>query len=691
MKKEYLLIILLLIIISVVKAQNSEIDSLEKVLSNYKKQDTIKIQLLNKVAHLVYRTNIKKTLLYATQADSLSGIINYKKGKAESIRLIGLYHDEKGNYPQALHYYQKSLKINEEIKYKEGQVRCYINIGLIYRMQGNFPKALENFKEALNLSEEIAYKRGSIYCYINIGNLYIDQGDYHRALEYYQKSLKINEELEDKEGISYTYANIGIIYFFQDDYPRALEYYLKSLEIDEELGDKLGMSVLYNNISELYTNQGDYKQALYYNQESLTIKEELGDKNGMCHSYKNFGNIYAKMESYSKAIDYYKKGLELSEEMGLKGIITSCNYGLSKVNYELNKYSLSKNYGEKAYKTAKEIGEKEKIKEASEILAKTYASLGDYKKAYNYQIEFKAQSDSLINDENTKKILGLEYQYLYEKEKQAIMLEQSKKDEIHIREIEKQKTIRNFSIIVFTSLIFISLLLFNRYKLNQKRASLEFEKHHAEVENRLLRSQMNPHFIFNSLYSIQGFVASNDSQTAQSYIVDFASLMRAILNNSRESFIPLEKEIETIRLYMKLEQMRFAEKFSYRIEIDNNIEQEFILVPPMLIQPFVENSIIHGLFPKEGNGNLTIEMKEQNNSLLCSIIDDGIGREESYKQKEIKVKEHKSVGIEVTKNRLKLLGEELKMNTFINIIDLKDENNKALGTKVDILIPTKEA
>ncbi|MCP4354254.1 MAG: histidine kinase, partial [Proteobacteria bacterium] len=241
------------------------------------------------------------------------------------------------------------------------------------------------------------------------------------------------------------------------------------------------------------------------------------------------------------------------------------------------------------------------------------------------------------------------------------------------------------------ALIIIIFLLFNSYRLVQNKAKLRLEKHQAETENRLLRSQMNPHFIFNSLYSIQGFIAKKDTKIAENYLVDFAILIRSILTNSSESFIPLEKELESLELYMKLEQLRFKNKFEFTIDIDESVEEEFILVPPMLIQPFIENSISHGIFPKSGKGNIIIKMKDQGNSLFCSVIDNGIGREEAMKRKENQNKEHKSLAIEITKNRLGLLGKELGVKTSLDIFDLTDDSDKSIGTQVDIAIPIKDA
>ena len=198
---------------------------------------------------------------------------------------------------------------------------------------------------------------------------------------------------------------------------------------------------------------------------------------------------------------------------------------------------------------------------------------------------------------------------------------------------------------------------------------------------------MNPHFIYNSLNSIQSFISSEKSYEAEKYLAQFARLMRGILENSRNNLITLDKEIETLELYLKIEQLRFENRFTYKISIDENIETDFIAIPPMLIQPFIENSIIHG-FNGIGNGKIDISFTENDDSLMCEVDDNGIGRNASENLN----KKHKSLAGEITKERLDVLSKEYHKEAFFKIIDKTEEStNKALGTKIIIQIPIIEA
>ncbi len=244
-------------------------------------------------------------------------------------------------------------------------------------------------------------------------------------------------------------------------------------------------------------------------------------------------------------------------------------------------------------------------------------------------------------------------------------------------------------IVLITSLIWILVYLRIR-KLKKEheveRKMLEIEKQMFEVEQHSLRLQMNPHFIFNSLNSIQGFVLENDTDGAIVYLSKFSHLMRLILNNSKESFIPLRDELKAISYYIELEQLRFDFKFDFRINIDERIDTDFIGIPPMLIQPYIENAVIHGMINKKGKGNIQINLSMEEKYLICNIIDDGIGREASGLLRAKTGLRHKPKGMLITKERLDLLNKQLNSNLSVYITDLFDESSKSTGTKVTLKI-----
>ena len=207
------------------------------------------------------------------------------------------------------------------------------------------------------------------------------------------------------------------------------------------------------------------------------------------------------------------------------------------------------------------------------------------------------------------------------------------------------------------------------------------------LEQRLFRSQMNPHFIFNSLASVQNFIVKQDDTKASIYLSRFSELVRSILNNSLQEQITLEEELTTIENYLELQKVRFPKKFDYSIEVDEKIDPENMFIPPMLAQPFIENAIEHGIKHKDSKGNIRIRFKFDKSKILYEVEDDGIGREKAQEILMKHDKEHKSLATVITRDRIKALNKKFKRKILMDIIDLKNNKNEATGTIVKFEIP----
>ena len=219
---------------------------------------------------------------------------------------------------------------------------------------------------------------------------------------------------------------------------------------------------------------------------------------------------------------------------------------------------------------------------------------------------------------------------------------------------------------------------------------LEIQKEVFELEQKSLRLQMNPHFLFNSLNSIQSFVIKNDTDKAIYYLSRFSQLMRTILYNSQQTFVLIKDELKVIKNYLDLEKLRYDDAFEYIIHLDAEIEEDFYAIPPMIIQPYIENAIIHGLLNKKEKGHLKIELKLLGNYIFCVIQDDGIGREASANIKMQSGIIHKSTGMLITQERLNILNSKNKDKISVKIIDLYDEFGEAKGTRIELMIIYKE-
>ncbi len=248
-----------------------------------------------------------------------------------------------------------------------------------------------------------------------------------------------------------------------------------------------------------------------------------------------------------------------------------------------------------------------------------------------------------------------------------------------------------FKLLIVLAIISLSILAFiYRLKLVEKRERLKTLQltRLSNAELKALRSQMNPHFVFNAINSVQYFITNNDPASSQKYLSKFAKLIRYVVDNSKPAAIPLSRELEALNLYLDLESLRFENKFEYNIIINDNVDIDNIQIPSMLIQPFVENAIWHGLMHKESKGKININISLKDQGIICIIEDNGIGRKRSREIIKEKNNEfHKSVGMSITQERLDVINQKNNSNFTINVIDLEDGNGKSIGTRVELNLP----
>jgi tetratricopeptide (TPR) repeat protein len=434
-------------------AQTPKIDSLKKALSTLPKptnklSDSTYIKTLNELAREYLNINPDTAIILAQQGLQLSQKINWKKGKAICLNALGRCNRMKGNYPQALEYYNKGLKLAVELPDKSLQAKFLGNIGIVYYDQSDYPKALEYYFKALKINEELGNKRSMAINLGNIGIVYHEQSDYTKALEYYFKALKIDEELGNKRDIAADLGNIGLVYDDLSDYPKALEYFFKALKIDEELGNKNGIARHLGNIGNVYYAQSDYPKALEYYFKALKIYEELGDKKDMAITFGNIGDLYRTTGKFKESEKYLKQALALSDSLGTLDVTR---------NNELHLYQL-------------------------------YDTLSQYKLALIHFKKYIAARDTIDNDEKRKKINYLVNKYEWEKKEALINAEREKERALFEANQRRNKII---IIAVTTGMIMLGVFLvfvYRSLRITRKQKAIielqkqEVEKQKAEVE-----------------------------------------------------------------------------------------------------------------------------------------------------------------------------------------------------------------
>ncbi len=566
----------------------------------------------------------------------------------------GIYFEALGNYQQALKDKLFALKINELIKDEEGIASALNNIGVLYFYMSDYENAVQYILQSVRKKEALGLKKNLPSGYLNIGGIYQMMDDYDHALESYQKALSIARELNDSYYMCASLNNSGLILQEQKKLHEALETFREAMNIAKKHSHLRNLYVTLGNMGLIYADLGQYKEAIYYYEQALELKKESGDAREAAKTMVNIGELLLKQNKYNAAIKKLKDGLKTAE--GINDIRTSY--------------------------------------EAHAGLADAYKKSGQYALALQHIESFIQLKDSVYQEDAREEIAELQTRFETEKkEAQITQLEQQK--EISDLKIGKQQSDLKAQQIIFTGIaiafimvLLIGLLLFNRYKLKQKHVHSLLEKKALEIEQRLLRTQINPHFIFNSLNSIQSFISQNDTFTGISYLSKFARLMRLILENSRKAYAPFDDELESLRLNLELEKMRFNQRFDFEIEVDSTIETEELLVPPMIAQPFIENAVLHAFTEKKDSGLISIHYHLNDKILRCTIEDNGLGRKAAMENKQ-KSSGHTSLGMQLTEERLDLLKKNTGQNAFAEIIDLYDSNNKACGTKVIIDLPYK--
>ena len=295
---------------------------------------------------------------------------------------------------------------------------------------------------------------------------------------------------------------------------------------------------------------------------------------------------------------------------------------------------------------------------------------------------YSALKDKLINEENIRKSVESSMNYEFEK-KELLQKEAQEKREFLIQEKAQSFKLKMlFGTLIGLLVLGIIFLIYNR---NQLKKTLTLQKELAEYEQKALHLQMNPHFVFNCLGSISSFILQNGTDSAIKYLAKFSKLMRLTLEYSKESLIPIDKEIESLQNYLELEQLRFNNNFDFSITKSTEIEDD-VALPPLLLQPFVENAIIHGVIPKKKKGHIKVDFQIDNDSLVCTIEDDGVGCETSKKAKENSVSVHKSMAIDIIKKRLEMIASSTHKNATISIEEINTNDNNS-GTKVVLKLP----
>lgn len=672
-------------------SQQTNIDSLNSLL-NKSKVDTNYANTLNNLC-LEYKKIYKYKLAdsAAVVALKMAQKINFHSGILIAYLNTAEIQYEMSNYAKSLEMYQRLLELSIQYDNKKYTGICYHRMAIIYDDLGKFEESLKFNLSALKIRREINDKIGISYSLSNIAGYYMAKSQYTKALSYYFETLKVFIELDDKKSIAYSYYNIGKVYYNIHNYPEAIKYYNLGKKMTFELNDLMAYATIIRSIGEAYQKSGDDVAAIISYKEAIEIATKINDEVIIAMSNSNIGTILQEQKKYSEALKYFSESLFVFKKIDYKvGIIVS-DLAIGEVHIKLNNLNLARNYIQKGLDLNKEIGYKEYFKGAYYNLFEIDSIQKNWESALmNYKL-FRVYQDSLLEEANSKTIDSLRLNHEYENK---TLIQKTGYDKATALLAQKKEKERIVMVSIICGLLLVSGAGFsifrNRKKkeqaiLNQQAA--ELSRQVSENDMKALRAQMNPHFIFNCVHTIERLLNDSKIQESKTCLVQFSNLTRSVLENSKKKEIPLSEEIETLILYMELENLRFRNPFTFKIIIAPGIDIKTTLIPPLILQPFIENSIKHGFRETDKPGHLTIEVQIDNELLICIVEDNGIGRKESMTIKPLSGFKKESMGIKLTEERLHLISKTKNSKAYFFIDDLTDTLNNPTGTRVKMFLP----
>jgi hypothetical protein len=658
---------------------------------------TKKVDLLNEIAwEFGWAASIKDKGIvvtsYAMQAKDLASQLNYQRGIGYALIILSSWRND--NCDSLIN---AAMSIGEKEK-------DYKLLGRVYHRKWEMKTAYDYYKKAGDIQGEA--EAATWLC-----TEYAGKGEFDNGFNYCQRAIelanipKTSTPTYSSYISSLAFETMSTLYSKVGDYNTAFQY-LKEAE-------KYSTTDYVLPYAEYYKEIGKYDSSVYYYEKALqkgTVPSKLSRQVGTA-------NFLAK--NYLRAIELLEKGfdwennpnfkwqlpvnwrgsqhLELALSYhALKNIEKAAKHYLAALKYQQPEYQKILNESD-PHKTAYQKASQ--LMDISYGLSKSFYGLHKVDSAYIYLEKYILYKDEVKNI-NTISLLNMQlnnYNKVLENEKKTGLLNLLNKDnQLKKQQLKQEASLKKFLIAGLILMLITGVFIF-RYlvtkrrneKLASEKKEVELQQKAVELEMQALRAQMNPHFIFNCLSSINKFILKNDTDTASDYLTRFSRLIRQSLTNSQLSLIPLSDEIEMLRLYLDMERLRFSDSFTYNITYENSIEPETVYVPPMLLQPFCENAIWHGLMHKNGEGKLELVLSLENGHLRCIIADNGVGRARAEEIKTMSNGKQKSLGLKITTERLALFNDQRTTQEFYKTEDVLDANGYIAGTKVVLNIKIK--
>ncbi|MBN1650756.1 MAG: histidine kinase [Bacteroidales bacterium] len=635
-------------------------------------------KLQNYAEAITYHLLWRKFVPFPNQAENqyyLDRVSQILPCETDSLSLSRLYYryavllSKEVIRDQAFDYFIRALNLAKGLKHYAAVATIANEIAGEYWDIGEKQLSTNFYKESLEAAIILKDSTRIAGSYVNLADNYIQGGDFKQGIQMHLKALKIKELSQDKERISYFYQTTAGAYYDARNYEKWQEYFNKAyaLRNDEIATSPQEKATLYIGMGGIASYNRNLENAILYYDTLLVLSKEIAYNNGQKIALDNLALLHKDMGNYKKALDLFNQSEAFLTDNPFH--LISHNNAKAELLQHLNKPKealalVHQNIANKAL----ENYASEKLR-TFRLLYELNTKLANYSAAFRWNDSLRSLENKLRDADVRKEIAEIETRYQTEKKEQQISLLTAE------NEIKNQRMQQALLFIGFL-LVLVSLILFLLY-FRRKQATFK----QSELQQQLLRSQMNPHFIFNVMGSIQSYLYKNEADKAADYLSRFAALSRSVLNFSTQEKIALKDEIEMLQNYIELERARLENPFEVTFNIPDDLESEFIEISPMLLQPFVENAIKHGLQNIDYQGQLYLSFKEINRFIEVEIIDNGKGLGAENKG------DHESKALAIFKQRKKVIEHKFKKELTFEFQDLKTIDETKQGLRVYLQLP----
>ena len=635
---------------------------------------------------------------YSQQADSLKNLLNRASSDTARIRLLLSLHESAGDDSTAAKaWLDRVVQLSSGMKPGLWTCRVWLRVAGTHRIQGHSQMAtgaLDRFR--MSCMGQFPELDGSYF--LERGILHQYAGRYDSAAHDFLLALRRYETARLPERVATVYNNLANVYWELDKLDDAMGYYQRSLAIYEATGNERESSDVLGNIGLIHRSRGDYDQAKTCYLLALGIDRKYGNLSSASVNLQNLGALYTHTGDYDAAAGSFREAAALSRQVDDPIGVLYADHGIASVRMQQGNYPAAIAGFSAALTLARQLNYREEIKNLYESLSEAYERSGNARQALASRKQYEAWKDSIARDEFASRIKELELTYETERKDQQITL-LAREKALEETESRRQAMLKWISLAALCGVTLFAGLLyaFQRQRMhNQQQMALTmqalqqatFRQQATELEMKALRAQINPHFLFNCMNSIQLLILKTENDQAARYLSRFSSLLRQILEHSEVQFVALEQELALLSNYIAMERLRFKGKMEYTIELEPGLAADKVHLPPMVLQPFVENAIWHGLSHKAPGevGHIRIHVAAAEELIICTIEDNGVGRARSKEMRQGNTPYPQSMGLKITEDRLRLIGNSLSQE-LIRITDLTDAAGTGVGTRVEIFIP----